>query len=82
MYYAKRNKSISERQIYDFTHVGFSKTDEYMGRGEREKREVNHKRLLMIENKLRVGGGRWMGDGLDGCWVLRRAFEMSTGYCM
>ena len=47
-----------------------------------KRKEVNHKRLLMIENKLRVDGGRWMGDGLDECWVLRRAFEMSTGYRM
>ena len=33
------------------------------GRGDRE---TNHKRLLTIENKLRVDGGRWVGDGLDG----------------
>ena len=34
-----------------------------MGGGERERGETNHKRLLKIENKLRVDGG---GDGLDG----------------
>ena len=36
------------------------KTDEHMGRGKRKKgeRETNHKRLLTIENKLRVDGGR------------------------
>ena len=39
MYYAKRNKSIRERQVpYDFTHMWDlrNKTDEHMGRGERE----------------------------------------------
>ena len=70
MYYAKQNKSIRERQIpYDFTHVWNlrNKTDKYMGRGEeREGRETNHKRLLTIENKLRVDGEMWVGDGLDG----------------
>ena len=35
--------------------------------GERKReRETNHKRLLTLDNKLRVDGGRWMGDGLDG----------------
>ena len=34
--------------------------------GGREDREINHMRLLMIENKLRVDGGKWVGDGLDG----------------
>ena len=53
------------------------------GRGEREERETNQKRLLMIENKLWVNGGRWVGDGLDGSWELRRALIMtSIGYCM
>ena len=44
------------------------KTDEHMGRGKRKKgeREISHKRLFSIENKLRVDGGRWVGDGLDG----------------
>ena len=34
--------------------------------GERVERETNHKRLLMIENKLRCDEGRQVGDGLDG----------------
>ena len=52
-----------------------------MGRRGREERETNHKRLVMIENKLRVGGGevggrwaRWvMGTKEGTCdehWVL------------
>ena len=60
MYYAKQNKSVRERQIpYDFTHKwnAGNKTDEHRGRGKREG-EANHKRLLTIENKLRVDGGR------------------------
>ena len=36
------------------------------GGGEIGERETNHRRLLIIENKLRVDGGRWVGDGLDG----------------
>lgn len=37
-----------------------------MGRGKREReRETNHKRHLTIENKLRVDGRRWVGDGLN-----------------
>ena len=39
-----------------------------IGEGEKEKkreRETSHKRLLTIENKLRVDGGRWVGDGLN-----------------
>ena len=32
----------------------------------RGERETNHKRLLTIENKLRVDGGKWVGDGLNG----------------
>ena len=41
-----------------------NKIDEHMGGGKRG-RETNHKRLLTIENKLRVDGGTWRGDGLD-----------------
>ena len=77
-YYAKRNKSVRERQIpYDLTHMWNlrKKTDEHMGGGKGE-REINHKRLLMIENKQ--GWWREVGGG----WVLRRAHVMSTGYCM
>ena len=44
------------------------KIDEHMGRGKRKKgeTETNHKRFLTIENKLRVDGRRWAGDGLSG----------------
>ena len=35
------------------------------GKGKKRQKEADHKRLLMIENKLRVDGGKWMGDGLD-----------------
>jgi len=40
-----------------------------IGEGRKEKKrekEANHKRLLTTENKLRVAGGRWVGDGLNG----------------
>ena len=48
------------------------------GMGEKNEREgeTNHKRLLRIENRLKVDGGRWMGMGIeegpccDGHWVL------------
>ena len=46
--------------------------------GRREERETNHKRLLKIENKLRVEER----GGLDRRWVLRRALVvMSSGCC-
>ena len=32
-----------------------------IGEGDKREREAKHKRLLMIENKLRVDGGRWGG---------------------
>ena len=32
----------------------------------KERREANHKRLLAIENKLRVDGGSWVVGGLIG----------------
>ena len=35
-----------------------NKTDEYMEGMERGEREINYKRLLTIENELRVDGGR------------------------
>ena len=85
MYYAKRNKSIRERQIsYDFTRMWNlrNKTDEHMGRVGREEKETSHKRCLTTENKLRGDRGRSVGDGLNGWWVLRRALVMSTGCCM
>ena len=60
-------REIREREIpYSFTHMWNlrNRTDEHVGMVEvlwgREEREINHKRLLMIEN------------GLDGGWVLRR----------
>ena len=38
-----------------------------MNIGKGGKREgANHKRLVIIENKLRVDGGWWVGDGLFG----------------
>ena len=44
-----------------------NKKDEHRGREKREKeREGNHKRLLIIENKLRVDGRGEVGYGLDG----------------
>ena len=33
---------------------------------EKRKRETNHKRLLKVENKRRVAGGREVGNGLGG----------------
>ena len=71
MYYAKRNKSIRQRQIpYDFTHMWNlrNKTDEHRGRGKKGEREGNHKRLLTIENKLRVTGGEESGEWAK--WVM------------
>ena len=58
--------SIRERQLpFDFTHMWNlrNKIDEHMGSREKGERETNHKRLSMIENKLRVGGIRWVGNG-------------------
>ena len=44
---------------------------------------TNHKIFLMMENKLRANGERWIGNGLDEGWVLRRALVMmNTGYCI
>ena len=68
MYYAKQNKSIRERQTpYDFTHMWNlrNKTDVNVGE-EVKKREANYKTLLTTENRLRVAGGRWVWDGLNG----------------
>ena len=66
LYYAKRNKSIRERQTpYDFIHVEFKKQNRGIYGGGGEERETNHKRLLMIENKPWVdeGGVGLMSDG-------------------
>ena len=60
-----------------------NKTNGHMGRGKRKKeKETNHKRLLTMENKLRVNGGSWGSRWLDGRWVLKRALVMSIGYSM
>lgn len=42
-----------------------------IGEGKRKKgeRERNHERLLPTENRLRVAGGTWVGDGLGGEWA-------------
>ena len=63
-YYAKQNKLIGERQIsYDFTHMWNLryKTDEHWEMEEKNNtktgRGTKHKRLLNIENKLRIAGG-------------------------
>ena len=63
-YYSKQNKSIRERQLsYDITHMWNLriKTEDHRGGKEKIKqdeiRETNHKRLLIIGNKLRVTGG-------------------------
>ena len=54
-----------------------------MGGGKEEKeRETNHKRLLMIENKLSVNGEKRVEDGLDGGWVLRRVHVMMSSGCL
>ena len=47
---------------------------------ERE-REVNHEKLLTIEKKVRVDGGRWVEDGLNRLWVLRKALFMISPGC-
>ena len=41
------------------------------------EREINHKKLLMIENKLRVDGERWVG-GWDRLVMGRK----EGTYCM
>ena len=65
MYYAKRNKSKKEKYcMISLLWNLRNKIDEHMGGG--KKGETSHKRLLRIENKLRVGGGMWVGDGLHG----------------
>ena len=67
-YYAKRNKSIRERQLsYDFTHMWNlrNKTGSQGKRGEnktKSERETNHKKFLTIGNKLRVAGGEVGGE--------------------
>ena len=63
-YYAKRNKLITERQVpCDLTDTWNlrNKTEDHRGREEKHKtrqnqRETNHKRLLIIGNKLNIAG--------------------------
>ena len=49
---------------------------------EKKEREKPENRLLMIDNTQRGEGGRWVGAGLDGWWVTRRALVRSAGCCM
>ena len=58
-YNAKQNKSVRERQIpYDLTHMWNLriKTNE-----QQKKRNKAIIRILIIENKLMVTSGRWVG---------------------
>ena len=59
-------KNKPSGQIYDSTHRWNLTKQMNIWEGGEEESETNHKRLLTIENKLRVDGGRWVGDGLDG----------------
>lgn len=69
MYNAKQNKSIIESQIpCDSTHM-WNLRNKMMNIQEEEKGGKQIMRLLTMENKLRVNGGRWVGDGI-GRWVL------------
>ena len=57
---SKINQSEKDKYCMIHTYVILrNKTDE-QGKGKTEK-EANLKRLLIIENKLRVGGGKWVG---------------------
>ena len=84
-YYAKWNKSIREKQIYDFTHMWNlrNSTNEHRGRKGKVKteREASHKGCLNTENKLSVAGGWWwgmssMGDGYWGGHLLGWALDV------
>ena len=44
-------------------------------------REKNHERLLTIGNKLRVEGGRWVGNGVIGWWPLKKACYLMSTRC-
>ena len=59
MYYAKRNKSIRERQIpYDFTHMWNlrNRTVEHMGRGgQRNRREGNKPQEIFNDREQTEG---------------------------
>ena len=45
--------------LYDFTHMWNLRNEmgKHRGRKNKKEMEANHKRLLIIENKLRVAGG-------------------------
>ena len=63
--------SQSEKDKYhDFPHMWNlrNQTDEHRGRGKKEGSKENYKRLLTIQNKLRVDEGSWVRDGLK--WVM------------
>ena len=47
----------------------------------KRERDTGHKSILSIENKLRVDGGRWAGNGLDEGRMLR-TLVLITGCCM
>ena len=89
-YCAKWNKSVRERQIpYVFAHMWNLRklTKDHEGREggknsyKQRKKDVNRKRILNTENKLRINGRGWR-EG-SGWWALRRALVgMSTGCCM
>ena len=70
-YYAEQNKSIRERQLsYDLPDMrkwrcnggGWGVGKELM-KQDGIGREINHKRLLISQNKLRVAGGRGLRRG-------------------
>ena len=71
--------SVRERQkSYDFTHMRTlrDKTDEHKGRETKIKtgRGTKQKRLINMENKLRVAGGVWE----RGCAKRVRGTKKST----
>ena len=67
--------SVSQSRVsYGFTHTWNirNSTEDHRGRegklnGKKSERETNHKRLLIIRNKLRVAGEEWLGWGN---WVM------------
>ena len=51
--------------------------------GGKRGRETNHKRLLTMENKLRVAAESWVKDGPKRWWGLKRVLDRrSTRCCM
>ena len=59
----KQNKSVRERQIYDFTHVWNlrNKTDEHTGGG--KNKEGNKPQETLRDREQTDGGWREMGGG-------------------